>query len=53
MTGKPYSVFTPYKNMWLKTINDFFLRAYPVDAYIENLAKPDSNPNFGSLMSLD
>ncbi len=53
MTGKPYSIFTPYKNMWLKTINDFFLRAYPVDAYIENLAKVEGNHDFGKLMSLE
>jgi deoxyribodipyrimidine photo-lyase len=53
MTGKPYSVFTPYKNMWLKTINDFFLRAYPVDTYIEKLAQANSNDDFGQLMSLE
>ena len=23
MTGKPYSIFTPYKNRWLNTVNDF------------------------------
>ncbi len=39
LSGKPYGVFTPYKNMWLKTVNDFFLKAYPVDAYLSNLAK--------------
>jgi len=39
LSGKPYSVFTPYKNMWLKTVNDFFIKAYPVDAYFNNLAK--------------
>ena len=53
MTGKPYSVFTPYKNMWLKRINDFYLKAYPVDAYIKNLAKPDGRQDFGKLMSLE
>lgn len=41
MSGKPYSVFTPYKNMWLKTINDFYLQPYPVDKYLQHLAKPD------------
>ena len=53
MTGKPYSVFTPYKNMWLKTINDFFLRAYPVNDYIAHLANVNSSDDFGSLMSLE
>lgn len=53
MTGKPYSVFTPYKNMWLRNINDFFLKPYPVDSYIQNLAKIDSTQDFGNLMSLE
>jgi deoxyribodipyrimidine photo-lyase len=39
LSGRPYGVFTPYKNMWLKTVNDFFVKAYPVDAYLKNLAK--------------
>jgi deoxyribodipyrimidine photo-lyase len=39
LSGKPYGVFTPYKNMWLKTVNDFFIKAYPVDTYLSNLAK--------------
>ena len=37
--GKPYGVFTPYKNAHLKKLDDFFLQAYPVDRYIQNLAK--------------
>jgi deoxyribodipyrimidine photo-lyase len=28
--GNPYSVFTPYKNAWLKKIDPFYLKAYPV-----------------------
>ena len=39
MAGKPYGVFTPYKNMWLKTINDFYIKPYPVDTYSSHLAK--------------
>ncbi len=39
-TGKPYGVFTPYKNAWLKKIDDFYLKAYPVEAYAQHLAKP-------------
>jgi deoxyribodipyrimidine photo-lyase len=38
--GKPFGVFTPYKNAVLKRLNDFYLSAYPVDPYIEHLAKP-------------
>ena len=53
MAGKPYSVFTPYKNMWLKTINDFFLQAYPVDHYLQHLAKTDDSHHSGQLPSLE
>ena len=38
MSNKPYTVFTPYKNMWLKTVNDFYLKPYSVDLYTDNLA---------------
>jgi deoxyribodipyrimidine photo-lyase len=31
--GTPYGVFTPYKNNWLKKVNDDALRAYPVESY--------------------
>lgn len=49
LAHKPYSVFTPYKNMWLKHINDFYLRPYPVDSYLANLAKIEPQP----LLSLE
>lgn len=39
LSGKPYSVFTPYKNAYLKKLDDFYLSPYPVDAYIKNIAK--------------
>jgi len=44
LTGKPFSVFTPYKNASLKKLNDFYLQAYPVDKYMDNLAKVESTP---------
>lgn len=28
--GTPFSVFTPYKNAWLRKLDTFFLQAYPV-----------------------
>lgn len=33
--GKPFGVFTPYKNAWLRKLaeTDFWLRAYPVEKY--------------------
>lgn len=39
LAGKPYSVFTPYKNAHLKKLDDFYLKPYPVDSYVQNLAK--------------
>ncbi len=42
--GKPYGVFTPYKNAHLKKLDDYFLQAYPVDRYIKHLAKHQAEP---------
>jgi len=36
--GKPYGVFTPYKNAWLQKVNDYFLKSYSVGKYIKALA---------------
>lgn len=36
--GAPYSVFTPYKNAWLRKVNAFYLGAYPVKAHAHALA---------------
>lgn len=38
-SGKPYSIFTPYKNSHLKQLNDFYLKAYPIAPYAQHLAK--------------
>jgi deoxyribodipyrimidine photo-lyase len=38
--GRPFSVFTPYKNAWLKTLTPFHVKAYPVDAHASALAPP-------------
>ncbi len=39
-TGKPYSVFTPYKNTWLKKIDSFYVKPYPIEPYAAGLAAP-------------
>jgi deoxyribodipyrimidine photo-lyase len=36
--GKPYTVFTPYKNAWLKKVDDFYLKPYPVKRHGAALA---------------
>ncbi len=36
--ARPYSVFTPYRNAWLKRLRPFFLKAYPSTEYLDRLA---------------
>ncbi len=36
--GKPYGVFTPYKNAWLKTLTDFHIQSYSITKYAPSLA---------------
>ena len=52
LAGKPYSVFTPYKNMWLKTVTDFYIKPYPVDQYAKNLAQVSTFSELPSLESM-
>jgi len=49
--SQPFSVFTPYKNAWLKKINDFYLKPYPVEKYLAHLAPvmPASIPTLTEL----
>lgn len=35
--GEPYAVFTPYSRKWLATLNDFYIKPYPVKRYIDNI----------------
>jgi deoxyribodipyrimidine photo-lyase len=37
-SGSAYSVFTPYKNAWLKKVNPFYLRAWGVARHAGTLA---------------
>jgi deoxyribodipyrimidine photo-lyase len=36
--GTPYGVFTPYKNAWLKKLDESYLKAYPVAHHASALA---------------
>ena len=38
--GGFYSVFTPYKNAWLRKLDSFFLKSYPVRKYSHALKPP-------------
>ena len=55
LAGKPYTVFTPYKNAWLKKVDDSHLESYPVEKYAAALAAlPASEPHgVPSLAELD
>lgn len=50
-SGKPYAVFTPYKNAWLKKLDDFYLRGYPAECYFNRLVRcaPGTMPELGEL----
>ncbi|ERE04664.1 cryptochrome/photolyase family protein [Pseudogulbenkiania ferrooxidans] len=49
--GKPFSVFTPYKNAWLKKLTPFHLQAYPVRRYLAALMPrdPESMPSLADI----
>lgn len=32
---KPYTVFTPYSRKWKATLNDFYLKSYPSEKYVQ------------------
>jgi len=52
-SGGPFSVFTPYKNAWLKKLEPFYLRAYPVAKHASALAAvPASEHGVPTLESL-
>jgi len=42
--GRPFSVFTAYKNAWLKRLDGFFLQSYPVEKYFDRLAPDRAGP---------
>lgn len=41
-TGKPFTVFTPYRNAWLEKVDEYFVRSYPIADRSSRFA-----PNFG------
>ncbi|MBC7614724.1 MAG: deoxyribodipyrimidine photo-lyase [Pedobacter sp.] len=42
--GKPYTVFTPYYRLWLKTLTDFHVQSYPTEKYFNNLLQLEPLP---------
>ncbi|MEO8038602.1 MAG: deoxyribodipyrimidine photo-lyase, partial [Betaproteobacteria bacterium] len=49
--GRPYTVYTPYRNAWLARLDDFHLKSYPVEAYRHNFA-PAADAAVPSLQSM-
>lgn len=49
---QPYSVFTPYRQAWLKKLDAFQLTPYPVERYARNLAPPPADERLPQLADL-
>ncbi|MES2797721.1 MAG: deoxyribodipyrimidine photo-lyase [Bacteroidota bacterium] len=45
-TQTPYTIFTPYSRKWKEKLNDFYLKAYPVEKYTNAFLKIDKLPLF-------
>ncbi|NMG50198.1 deoxyribodipyrimidine photo-lyase [Azoarcus communis] len=50
--GTPFSVFTPYRNAWMKKLEAFHVLAYPVDKYASRLAPKPAGALVPDLASL-
>lgn len=50
--GKPYGVFTPYRNAWLRAVTPFFLRGYPVERHAQHLAPKPRGEALPSLAAI-
>jgi deoxyribodipyrimidine photo-lyase len=44
-SGTPFSVFTPYKQAWLKALTPYHLKSYPVARYAGALAPRPTGPS--------
>ena len=52
-SGNPYSVFTPYRNAWLKKLEPFYVHAYPVARHAGALAPlPAEAPGLSTVPTL-
>ena len=49
--GRPFSVFTPYKNAWLKRLDGYFMQAYRVEKYFDRFA-PAAGQSMPSLQDI-
>ncbi|TAG72045.1 MAG: deoxyribodipyrimidine photo-lyase, partial [Burkholderiales bacterium] len=51
--GKFFSVFTPYKNAWLKKLETFYVKPYPIDTHRARFANAPRAAEMPSLESMD
>jgi deoxyribodipyrimidine photo-lyase len=51
-SGTPFSVFTPYKNAWLKKLRPFYLSSYGVENHAAALAQRAEVPALPTLAAL-
>jgi deoxyribodipyrimidine photo-lyase len=50
--GSPYTVFTPYSKKWKAKLNDFYLKAYPSEKYINRFFKTSQQSVIPSLKEI-
>ena len=50
--GTPFSVFTPYRTAWLKRVDAFQLKPYPIDKYAARLAAKPAGETLVPLAAL-
>lgn len=50
--GRPYTVYTPYKNKVLSTLNDFYLKSYPTHLYFKNFRAKNGDSHWCDLPSM-
>ena len=50
--GRPFTVYTPYKNAWLGKADEFYLQSYPVENHVKALAVAPGAVPFPSLEAL-
>ena len=50
--GRPFTVFTPYRNAWLKLMEPFYVEAYGVERHQRALARPSFEMPLPALESL-
>lgn len=47
--GKPYTIFTPYSKKWKAKLNDFYLRSFPSEKYLNNFLKAENKRQLFSI----